>query len=116
MTNKKPVGKRARTRYKYSRGIRDKTTINDIIKPMKIGDIVGIKVNSSFHKGMPFRRTHGLTGKVVAFQGNTPMIEIYDMNKKKQVLVHRAHLKQIVNKPKSEHTIKIKKKKQVDHK
>ena len=116
MSNKKPIGKRARTRYKYSRGVRDKTTINDILKPLKVDDVVGIKVNSSFHKGMPFRRTHGLTGKVIAFQGNAPVVEFYDMNKKKQAIVHRAHLKKLVNKPKSAHTIEVKKKKQVDHK
>ena len=98
MTNKKPVGKRARTRYKYSRGVRDKTTINDIIKPVKVNDIVAIKVNSSFHKGLPFRRTHGLTGKIIKFQGNTPIVEIYDGNMKKNVIVNRAHLKLIENK------------------
>jgi len=102
MTNKKPIGKRARTRYKYSRGVRDKTTINDIIKPIKIGDVVAIKVNSSFHEGMPFRRTHGITGKVIGIQGKVPIVEIYDGNMKKKIVVHRAHLKQILNKPKSE--------------
>jgi len=102
MTNKKPVGKRARTRYKYSRGVRDKTTINDIIKPIKVGDIVAIKVNSSFHKGMPFRRTHGITGKVIGIQGKVPVIEIYDGDKKKKIIVHRAHLKQIAHTQKTE--------------
>lgn len=95
MANKKAKGKRARTRSVLRRNVRAQTTVNEIIKEIKVGDTVQININSSVQKGMPFRRTHGKTGKVIGFQGNTPIVDIKDGNKKKKILSHRVHLKKI---------------------
>ncbi|MDD3178092.1 MAG: 50S ribosomal protein L21e [Candidatus ainarchaeum sp.] len=95
MANKKAKGKRARTRNVLRRNVRAKTTVNEMIKEIKVGDTVQININSSIQKGMPFRRTYGKTGKVIGFQGNSPIVDIKDGNKKKKIISHKVHLKKI---------------------
>ncbi len=97
MAGKKAKGKRAKTRSKLKRHIREKTTINELIKPIDVGEIVQININSSIHEGMPHKRLHGITGKVVGFQGKTPIVELKDGNKIKKIIVSPAHLKYIKN-------------------
>lgn len=107
MTNKKAKGKRAKTRCLYRRNVRAKTTVNEIIKPVKIGDTVQININSSRHEGLPHKRTYGKTGKVLSFQGKTPIVEIKDGNKKKKIIVDRVHIKHIKQIPKKEEVKKV---------
>lgn len=100
MSGKKAKGKRSKTRCLYRRNVREKTTVNEIIKPIEIGDVVQIKINSSRHEGLPHKRTYGKTGKVLSFQGKTPVVEIKDGNKTKKIIVDRVHVKQIKQIPK----------------
>ena len=72
------------------RGIRPLTSL--LIK-YEIGDTVDIKIDSSFHKGMPHRRFHGKTGKIVELRGNAFVIEVKDKNKTKHVITNRNHFK-----------------------
>ncbi len=109
MSGKKAKGKRAKTRSLYRRNVRAKTTINEIVKSVKIGDTVQIKTNSSRHEGLPHKRTYGKTGKIVSFQGNAPVVELYDGNKKKKIITDRVHVKQIKQIPKTEKKKPIKK-------
>jgi large subunit ribosomal protein L21e len=95
MANKKAKGKRAKTRCKFKRKARDKTTINEIIKPVAKNDIVQIKINSAYHDGIPHKRMHGLTGKVIGFQGECPIVQLKDGNKTKKIVAHRIHLKML---------------------
>jgi large subunit ribosomal protein L21e len=102
MSGKKAKGKRSKTRSLLRRNVRAKTTVNEIIKPIKVGDTVQVNINSSKHEGLPHKRMYGKTGNVINFQGKSPVIEIYDGNLKKKVITHRVHLKQIKQIPKQE--------------
>ncbi len=95
MANKKAKGKRSLTRSRYRRNVRDKTTVNEMIKPIKVDDVVQINANSSVHNGLPHRRVDGITGKVIGFQGNCPIVQLKDGNKPKKIITHRIHLKLI---------------------
>ncbi|KAI2799289.1 hypothetical protein RDWZM_001968 [Blomia tropicalis] len=64
MTN--PKGYRRGTRYLFSRKFRHHGTekLSTFLKVYKRGDIVDIKGNGAFHKGMPHKFYHGKTGRV----------------------------------------------------
>jgi len=109
MSGKKAKGKRAKTRSLYRRNVRAKTTVNEILKPVAIGDTVQIKINSSRHEGLPHKRMYGKTGKVVKFQGTAPVLEVYDGKLKKTIITQRVHLKQIKQIPKQPKVEKVKK-------
>ncbi|KAL7917622.1 ribosomal protein L21e domain-containing protein [Trichoderma austrokoningii] len=59
-------GKRAGTRYAFSRDFRQKGMIalNTYLRVYHVGDIVDIKVNGAVQKGMPFKVYHGKTGVI----------------------------------------------------
>ncbi|KJZ79328.1 60S ribosomal protein L21-A [Hirsutella minnesotensis 3608] len=59
-------GKRAGTRYAFSRNFRQKGMIalNTYLKQYRVGDIVDVKVNGAVQKGMPYKVYHGKTGVV----------------------------------------------------
>ncbi|KAL3955123.1 hypothetical protein ACCO45_010686 [Purpureocillium lilacinum] len=67
-------GKRAGTRYAFSRNFRQKGMIalNTYLKQYRVGDIVDIKVNGAVQKGkgirryriMPYKVYHGKTGVI----------------------------------------------------
>ncbi|KFH46997.1 60S ribosomal protein L21-A-like protein [Hapsidospora chrysogenum ATCC 11550] len=59
-------GKRAGTRYAFSRDYRKKGMINlgTYLRTYRVGDIVDIKVNGAVHKGMPFKVYNGKTGVI----------------------------------------------------
>ncbi|KAM0473230.1 hypothetical protein ACHAPX_008282 [Trichoderma viride] len=59
-------GKRAGTRYAFSRDFRQKGMIalNTFLRVYHVGDIVDIKVNGAVQKGMPFKVYHGKTGVI----------------------------------------------------
>ncbi len=102
MANKKAKGKRARTRRKLKRNVRAKTTVNEILKPIALNDVVQININSSRHEGLPHSRTHGKTGVVIGFQGLCPIIQIKDGHKAKKVITQNVHLKVLKQIPKGE--------------
>ncbi|XP_013774893.1 60S ribosomal protein L21-like [Limulus polyphemus] len=64
MTN--PKGYRRGTRYLFSRGFKKKglEPLSTFLKVYKRGDIVDIKGNGAFQKGMPHKFYHGKTGRV----------------------------------------------------
>ena len=59
-------GYRARTRHLFAKGFRNKGagTLTKFQTSYKIGDIVDIKANGAYHKGMPHKFYHGKTGTV----------------------------------------------------
>ncbi|CAI6095185.1 unnamed protein product [Clonostachys chloroleuca] len=59
-------GKRAGTRYAFSRDFRKKGMIqlSTYLRQYRVGDIVDIKVNGAVQKGMPYKVYHGKTGVV----------------------------------------------------
>lgn len=64
MTNTK--GYRRGTRYLFARKFRKRGVehLSTFLKVYKRGDLVNIKGNGAFHKGMPFKYYHGKTGRV----------------------------------------------------
>ncbi len=71
-----------------TRGIRPLTSL---LIDYNVGDIVDIKIDSSEHSGMPYRRFHGKTGRIVAKQGNAFVIAVRDGGKEKFPVIGRAH-------------------------
>lgn len=67
--------------------------LTSLLIKYEVGDLVDIKINPSVHKGMPHRRFHGKTGKIVATRGKAFVIEVFDKNKKKSVITTRNHFK-----------------------
>ncbi|XP_015928045.1 large ribosomal subunit protein eL21 [Parasteatoda tepidariorum] len=59
-------GYRRGTRYLFARKFRHRGTepLSTFLKVYKRGDIVDIKGNGAFQKGMPFKYYHGKTGRV----------------------------------------------------
>lgn len=90
MTNKKPKGKRANTRYLFQG---TKVSIEKLLIDYKVGDKVVIKPNGRYHEGLPFRRFAGKVGIVAEKRGRSYLLDI--PNQKKQVLVGTAHIKSI---------------------
>ncbi|XP_066928386.1 large ribosomal subunit protein eL21-like [Clytia hemisphaerica] len=64
MTN--PHGKRRGTRYLFSKGYKKNGVehLSTYLKVYKVGDIVDVKGNGAFQKGMPYKFYHGKTGRV----------------------------------------------------
>ncbi len=87
----KSHGGRKRTRGKFRSP--KKLTVNAYLKEFSTGQKVGLVVNSSSQKGMPFRRFHGLTGKVLEKRGRAFVVEVFDGGKKKIVTARPEHLK-----------------------
>nr|AAX48853.1 L21 [Suberites domuncula] len=59
-------GYRRGTRYLFSREYKKNGVqhLSTYMKVYKVGDIVDVKGNGAFHKGMPYKFYHGKTGKV----------------------------------------------------
>lgn len=87
----KSKGPRRRTRSKF-RGP-GKMTVNRFIQKFAPGQPVAIKVSSNSQKGMPFRRFHGQTGKVLEQRGRSYIVEIRDGGKLKKIIARPEHLK-----------------------
>lgn len=87
----KSHGARKGTRGKFRKVSR--TTVNMFMRNFEINQKVALITDSASHKGMPFRRFHGLTGKIIGKRGNAYLIEIKDSNKKKMVIVNPEHLR-----------------------
>ncbi|PIU22161.1 MAG: 50S ribosomal protein L21e [Candidatus Diapherotrites archaeon CG08_land_8_20_14_0_20_30_16] len=90
MTNKKPVGKRANTRYLF-RGT--KLSVETLLKNYDVGDKVVIKPNGRYHNALPFRRFAGKVGKIVEKRGRSYVVHL--AKEKKDVIVGPAHIKSI---------------------
>jgi len=89
----KSNGPRRRTRHKFKKST--KLKITQFLKKFKEGDTVAIKIDSGSHDGMPFRRFHGLTGKIVGKRGRAYFVEIKDSGKKKKIISNPEHIKAV---------------------
>jgi len=87
---RKSHGPRRRTRAKLRKTTRMK--VSQFMKEFSIGDNVAIKIESGVQK-MPFRRFHGITGKVIGKRGRAYIIQIKDGKKLKKIITKPEHLK-----------------------
>lgn len=93
---KAPKGYRHRTRKLLRKPIREKGAVpkaSIMFYPYKEGDRVAIIIDPSFHKGMPHRRYHGLTGVIVGRRGRAYVVKVNVGNKEKVVITYAAHLR-----------------------
>ncbi|PHH72584.1 hypothetical protein CDD80_4421 [Ophiocordyceps camponoti-rufipedis] len=72
-------GKRAGTRYAFSRDFRKKGMIpmTTYLRTYRVGDIVDIKANGAVQKGMPYKVYHGKTGVIYNVTKSAVGIIIY---------------------------------------
>ena len=87
-------GLRRNTRDVFSKPYRKKGFVNltTYLKNYKIGDYVDIKVNSTVHKGMPYRFYHGKTGVVWNVTKRAVGVEVNKVHREK-VLKKRIHVR-----------------------
>jgi large subunit ribosomal protein L21e len=93
-------GKRAGTRYAFSRDFRKKGMIalSTYMRQYRVGDIVDIKTNGAVQKGMPYKVYHGKTGVVYNVTKSAVGIIIYKKVKhryiEKRINVRIEHISQ----------------------
>mmetsp|Transcript_8719 Transcript_8719/g.18431 ORF Transcript_8719/g.18431 Transcript_8719/m.18431 type:complete len:166 (+) Transcript_8719:49-546(+) len=87
-------GYRARTRDLFSRDFRKAGTIplGTYMRPLKRGDYVDVKANSSIQKGMPHKFYHGKTGIVFNVTKRAVGVEVNKIVREKQ-LVKRINVR-----------------------
>lgn len=94
---KRSKGIRSGTRKKLKKKLKDrgKIKIKAHLQSFKIGDHVLVKVDSSYQKGMPFKRFFGKQGKVLEKRGKSYVLSMKDGNKSKKVISSAVHLRKI---------------------
>ncbi len=97
MTSRKGKGSRRKTRDKLSKYIREKgkIKINRILQTFKENDYVVIKIDPSYHKGMPHPKFYGMVGKILRKRGDCYEVLVNDKSKEKILIVHPAHLEKL---------------------
>lgn len=96
MAGKKARGYRAKTRAKIT-GSKNRPTVTQLLRTYTEGDKVQIVINGTIHKGMPFRRFHGLTGTVLGMQGRAVRVAVKQGSQDCELVVSPIHLKEIHN-------------------
>jgi large subunit ribosomal protein L21e len=88
-------GPRKKTRYKFKKELRRRglPPVTSVIQKFEVGQNVHIVCEPSIQKGMPHRRFHGKTGKVVGQRGRAWVLAISDGNAEKIVIARPQHLK-----------------------
>ncbi len=89
-------GYRNKTRKRYRKNCRTKGlgSIDKYMRNYEMNSKVDIITDPSAHKrGMPHRRYHGRTGKIVGARGRCYLVEIKLGNSKKTLIVGKEHLR-----------------------
>lgn len=92
---KRSQGMRNSTRHKLSRSKRERgmSPITRALQQFAEGNSVNIVIDPSIQKGQPHPRFHGLTGRVVATQGNAYMVQVRVGNMPKRLIIRPEHLR-----------------------
>ena len=92
---RKSKGYRHRTRSLLKKKIRQRglRPPDYLLKDFNEGDVVDIIIDPSEHKGMPHRRYHGKTGKIVKKQGDAFIVFINQGNSTKKIIANKEHLR-----------------------
>jgi large subunit ribosomal protein L21e len=85
-------GLKRRTRRRLKREIRDKFTVEKLIKEFKPGDKVIIRINPS-SRSIPPIKYMGLAGSIISKRGKSYMVAVRRGKKEKNLLVRPEHLK-----------------------
>jgi large subunit ribosomal protein L21e len=93
---KAPRGYRHRTRKLLRKSVRERggvPKLSVILREYRVGERVAIKIDPSFHRAMPHRRFHGLTGEVVGRRGRAYVVRVMLGRKEKTLFVTPEHLR-----------------------
>lgn len=90
-------GRRIKTRTLLSKraGEKGHRTLSYLLKEYNPGDKVVIKIDSSVHSGMPFRRFYGSHGEILSKRGRAYLIRVKDGGKEKVVIARPEHIRQV---------------------
>lgn len=90
-------GFRSGTRRILKKGPREKgkLRLSKLLHEYEPGTSVLIKIDSSFQKGMPHRRFHGKTGKVLSKRGRSYVLTVMQGDATKEIIVRPEHLEPI---------------------
>jgi len=88
---------RKKTRKKFTKSIRNKgkISVSNYFQSYKLGDKVGLKVESSVQKGMYNPKFYGKVGTIKGKKGICYEVLLNDQNKQKTLIVHPVHLKRL---------------------
>jgi len=91
---KKSKGLRTGTRHLLKKKPREKgkTTLSRLLHRYEPGNRVAIKIEPSFHKGMPHKRYHGKIGTIIEKRGRSYVIGVTQGKAVKQIVVRPEHL------------------------
>jgi len=91
---KKSKGYRRGTRRLLKKEPRErgKIRLSKLLHEYNSGSRVVIKIDSSFHKGMPHRRYHGKVGTVVDKRGRSYILSVTQGDAVKEIIVRPEHL------------------------
>jgi len=83
-----------KTRQKFRRSPRERglSPITRSLRKFAVGEKAVIKIDSSYQKGWPHHRFHGLTGTVVAQQGRAYVLDVRFGGKVKKAICLPEHL------------------------
>lgn len=71
-----------------------RSTPSDFLKEFSIGDRVYVKLQPNmYNKGYPYIKFHGVAGKIVSKRGKAYVVDFYNKNKLKELIVSPVHLK-----------------------
>ncbi len=83
-------------RSKLTRKIKPKYSgLSRFFKEYKIGQKVLIKIDASFHKGMPSAKFHGKIAQIIGKRGRSYILKVLDGSKEKILFVNPAHIEEI---------------------
>ena len=90
-------GSRQKTRKKLKRkkNEKGKIFIKKYIQEFKEGDIVVIKPDPSFQKGLMHNRFIGKSGKIIRKRGRGYEVLVKDGKKEKTIITYPVHLKKV---------------------
>ncbi|NLX48711.1 MAG: 50S ribosomal protein L21e [Methanospirillum sp.] len=88
-------GPRKKTRYKFKKDLRKRgiQPVTTLIQRFDPGQSVHIVCDPSVQKGMPHRRFHGRTGRVIEQRGRAWMLSVRDGNAEKIIIARPQHLR-----------------------
>jgi large subunit ribosomal protein L21e len=87
-------GLRGKTRSKFKKKGSD-TTVNKLVQKFEENDTVQVVIDSSQHGGLPHRRFHGISGKIIGKRGSAYEVSLKKGNKKAIVVTTPAHIKKL---------------------
>lgn len=80
------------TKRKSERGF---PPVSRFMKTFKVGDLAAIDIEPSVHAGLPYHGFQGLTGRIVAQQGECYLLSVRVGGVQKKLLAGPVHLKRI---------------------